>query len=141
VLIGGGGGDTLDASLSQGDNMLIGGRTDWDLNLAALQAIMKEWERTDLGFNDRRGDLLTGANSLGLPPDNVVGTQLILLKPATNATSTNGTVHANAFVDTLIGSNAIDPATGKRVHNWFFYSSSDVIKNYASSSDKKDHIT
>jgi hypothetical protein len=141
VLIGEGGGDTLDASLSHGDNMLIGGRTDWDMNLAALQAIMKEWDRTDLGFNDRRGDLLTGANSLGLPPENVVGTQLILLKPATNATSTNGTVHANAFVDTLIGSNAIDPATGKRVHNWFFYSSSDVIKNYVSSSDKKDHIT
>jgi hypothetical protein len=141
ILIGGAGRSTLDARRGTGDNILIGGRTDWDMNLAALEAIMAEWDRTDLGFNDRSSDLLNGSNGQGLAPLNVVNGQIILLKPATNPTSSNGTVHANAFADTLIGSNAIDPATRRRVHNWFLYTLNDVIENYVSSSDKKHHIT
>jgi hypothetical protein len=140
VLIGGAGQATLDASGGTSDNILIGGRTDWDLNLAALEAIMAEWDRTDLRFGDRRSDLLNGTNGQGKTPLNIVNGQLILLTPATNPTSTNGTVHANAFADTLIGSNAIDPATGKRVHNWFLYALSDVIENYVASSDRKNRI-
>jgi hypothetical protein len=112
VLIGRGGGATLDARSSLGDNILIGGTTDWDMNLAALQAIMAEWDRTDLGFNDRRSDLLGNGNSLGLRPLNVVGTQQILLTPATNPTSTNGTVHGDTTRETLLGSLTAP--------NWFF---------------------
>jgi hypothetical protein len=141
ILIGGAGQSTLDASRGTSDNILIGGTTDWDTNLAALEAILAEWDRTDLGFNDRRSDLLNGANGQCLAPLNVVNGQLILLTPATNRTSSNGTVHANAFADTLIGSTASDPATGKRVHNWFLYSLNDVIENDLNSSDRKHRIT
>jgi hypothetical protein len=112
VLIGRGGGATLDARSSLGDNILIGGTTDWDMNLAALQAIMAEWDRTDLGFNDRRSDLLGNGNSLGLKPLNAVGTQQILLTPATNPTSTNGTVHGDTTKETPLGSLTAP--------NWFF---------------------
>jgi Ca2+-binding RTX toxin-like protein len=143
VLIAGhGGGDTLDAHLSQDDNILIGGWTNWDMNLAALQAIMAEWDRTDLNFGDRRSDLLNGTNSQGKPPLNVVNGQLILLTPATNPQSNNGTVHSDRAADTLIGTNAINPATGKRAHNWFFYDPLfDMLVNFLSSSDKKNKIT
>jgi hypothetical protein len=47
-------------------------------------------------------------------------------------------VHANAFTDTLFGSNAIDPATGKPVRNWFFNGWDDVIENDVSSKDRKN---
>jgi hypothetical protein len=129
ILIGGADMATLDASRGTGDNILIGGTTDWDRNLAALEAIMAEWDRTDLGSNDRRSDLLNGTNGQGKAPLNIVKGQLILLTPATNPTSSNDTVCADAFADTLIGSNGTDPATGKRVHNWFLYALNDVIEN------------
>jgi hypothetical protein len=118
VLIGGAGPDTLDASRSTGDNLPIGGSTNWDTNLAALQAIMAEWDRTDLGFMDRHSDLLTGTNGQGKPPLNQVNGQLILLTPATNPKSTNGTVHGDASPDTLIGGAG---------QNWFFYDGDDIL--------------
>jgi Ca2+-binding RTX toxin-like protein len=145
ILIGGGGQATLDASRGTSDNILIGGRTDWDMNLAALEAIMAEWDRPDLSFADRRSDLLNGTNSQGKAPLNTIIVngvkQLVLLTPSTNRTSSNGKVHANAYIDTLIGGTAIDPATGKRVHNWFLYALNDVIENYSSFSDKKNRMT
>jgi hypothetical protein len=49
-------------------------------------------------------------------------------------------VHANAFIDTLIGGTANDPATGKRLHNWFLYALNDLRQNDVNSSDKKDRI-
>jgi hypothetical protein len=122
VLIGGGGADRLDASKSTGDNLLIGGTTNWDTNLAALQAVMAEWDRPDLGFADRRSDLLTGTNGQGKKPLNVVTVngkqQLILLTPATNPTSSNGTVHADTSPDTLVGGAG---------QNWFFYDGDDTL--------------
>jgi hypothetical protein len=141
VLIGGNGPDTLDAHVSHDDNILIGGRTDWDINLAALQAVMAEWNRTDLNFHDRRSDLLNGTNGQGAVPLNMVNGQLILLKPATNPTSSNGTVHADGVKDILIGTNAINPVTGRRAHNWFFYETLDVLMNFLSRSDRKDRVT
>ena len=141
VLIGGNGADTLDAHVSHDDNILIGGHTDWDMNLAALQAVMTEWDRTDLNFGDRRSDLLNGTNGQGAVPLNMVNGQLILLSPATNPTSSNGTVHADGIKDTLIGTNAINPTTGRRAHNWFFYETLDVLMNFLSGSDRKDRVT
>ena len=141
VLIGGNGADTLDAHVSHDDNILIGGHTDWDMNLAALQAVMTEWDRTDLNFGDRRSDLLNGTNGQGAVPLNMVNGQLILLSPATNPTSSNGTVHADGVKDILIGTNAINPVTGRRAHNWFFYETLDVLINFLSRSDRKDRVT
>jgi hypothetical protein len=108
VLIEGAGSDTLDASRSAGDNVLIGDTTDFDTWRSALDAIFAEWTRTDLSFRDRFSDLNTGTNGTGAPPLNVVNGQFILLTPGTN-----GTVHADTSPDTLIGSNQVDPATGR----------------------------
>jgi hypothetical protein len=144
VLIGGAGSDTLDASRSSNDNILIGGRTDWDLNRDALDAIMAEWDRTDLGFSDRRSDLLNGSNGQGLAPLNVLYVngqqQLILLTPGTNPTSTNGTVHADGAMDTLIGTNQTNPATGRRAHNWFFDDALDMLVNLDRTSDRENKV-
>jgi hypothetical protein len=129
ILIGGAGSDTLDASQSSGDNLLIGGTTAYDSNLAALEAIFAEWTRTDLSFHNRFSDLTTGTNDLGVTPLNQVNGVLILLTPTT--------VHADSSPDTLIGSNRTDPATRQRVHNWFFDDGADVLVNYLSSSDHK----
>jgi len=131
ILIGGAGQATLDASASKGDNILIGGTTNWDKNITALDAIMAEWDRTDLDFYSRLGDLVGFSFRHNKPPLNVVNGQPILLTPATNRASNNGTVHANAFSDTLIGSGGTDPATGNRVHNWYLFSWKDVIKNFS----------
>src|SRR5262249_45305276 len=119
ILIGGAGSDTLDARPSRDDTILIGGRTDWDTNLAALEAIMAEWDRTDLGLSDRRSDLLNGTNGQGLPPRNLLNGRLVLLTPATNPQSSNGTVHADGVMDTLIGTTQTNPVSGRRAHNWF----------------------
>jgi hypothetical protein len=135
VLVGGTGSDTLDARTSAGNDILIGGYTDWDRSLDALQKIMDEWDRTDLGFNDRRGDLLGNGNSLGLKPLNVLPNgQAVLLTPATNPTSTNGTVHGDATPDTLLGS--------LNVANWFFVDSNgDDPDNFSSKrGDKKTSV-
>jgi hypothetical protein len=139
VLIGGAGGDTLDASRSMGDNLIIGGRTDYDTSLAALNAIFAEWNRTDLGFRDRFSDLGSGSNGSGATPLNVVNGQLILLTAGQNPNNP-GTVHPDTSPDTLIASNLIDPVTGKRVHNWLFYDSDDTIMNFDPSSDHKTQV-
>jgi hypothetical protein len=141
ILIGGKGSDTLDASRSTSDNLLIGGWTDYDTWLAALDAIFAEWTRTDLGFRDRFSDLLTGSNSTGSPALNVVRGQLILLTAATNPKSNNGTVHADTSPDTLIGSKQIDPSTGQRAHNLFFSDADDILVNFLNSSDQKRKVT
>jgi Ca2+-binding RTX toxin-like protein len=140
VLIGGAGSDTLDASRATSDNILIGGRTDFDVNAAALNAVFAEWRRTDLGFADRMSDLTSGRNSRGVAPLNTVNGQRILLTPATNPTSTNGTVHADTLPDTLIGSTLIDPATHRRVHNWFFFDADDTLVNFLASSDRRTRM-
>jgi Ca2+-binding RTX toxin-like protein len=143
ILIGGAGADTLDAHPSTGENLLIGGRTDYDSNLAALDAIFAEWTRTDLPLNNsfviRYNDLLSGTGSAN--PLNRVNGQLILLTPATNKTSSNGTVHADSSPDTLIGSNGTDPTTGQRVHNWLFYDLDDTIVNFMNPYDRKNKVT
>ena len=132
VIIGGAGADTLDASRATSDNILIGGPTDFDTNPAALDAIFAEWTRTDLGFRDRFSDFTTGANGKGVPPLNQVNGKLILL--------TSSTIQADSSPDSLIGSNKIDPATGNRVHNWFFFDDDDTLVNFLSSSDHKTKV-
>lgn len=57
-LFGGSGIDSLNGG--DGDDLLIGGTTSRDADLTALNALMSEWARTDLGYQDRI-DHLTGA--------------------------------------------------------------------------------
>jgi hypothetical protein len=84
--------------------------------------------------------LTSGSNGTGSPALNVVNGQLILLTAATNPKSNNGTVHADASPDTLIGTNQTDPATGTRAHNWFFADSDDILMNFLNSSDHKTKV-
>jgi Ca2+-binding RTX toxin-like protein len=51
LLIGGPGADTLRAG--SGGAILIGGTTDYDANVPALLALMKEWGRADVDYNTR----------------------------------------------------------------------------------------
>jgi hypothetical protein len=64
LLIGGLGADTLRAAF--GGSILIGGTTDYDANVLALLAIMKEWGRTDVAYSTRvkhlQGSLAGGLN-------------------------------------------------------------------------------
>jgi len=132
VIIGGAGADTLDASGASSDNILIGGTTDFDTNPPALDAIFAEWTRTDLppqsSFRIRFDDLISGSSGAL----NIVNNQLILLTPTT--------VHADSSPDTLIGTNNIDPSTGQRAHNWFFFDFDDVLVNFLSSRDHKTKV-
>jgi hypothetical protein len=43
-----------------GDNLMLAGTTTYDLNDVALEAILTEWDRTDLDFEQRLTDLLDG---------------------------------------------------------------------------------
>ncbi len=63
ILIGGPGADTLHAG--RGGDILIDGTTTYDSNVAALCAIVAEWGRTDLSYEQRVQDLFGGsANAL-----------------------------------------------------------------------------
>jgi hypothetical protein len=121
LIIGGAGADTIKTvAANADDNILIGSTTNYDTNPAALSALFAEWTRNDLGFDDRRGDLLSGVNGAGATPLNIVNQQLILLN--------NANVHADASPDTLTGGGkGLNGAgTGR---NWFFVDSDDVITN------------
>jgi hypothetical protein len=62
LLIGGGGHDHL---LGNGaEDVLIGGRTAYDGDRAALEAVMAEWGRTDLGYQERVDRLLHGSGGV-----------------------------------------------------------------------------
>ncbi len=90
VLNGGPGRDLLIAgafaSILNGggdEDILIGGSTDYDTAPAALNAIMAEWARTDIGYETRVANLQSGANGV----------------PALNA----NTVHSNGQANQLRG--------------------------------------
>lgn len=102
LLIGGLGNDTLNGGSA--DDIVIAGTTDFDGNLAALIAIMDEWGRTDLAYQDRLNHL-TGAVAGGLN-----GSDLL----------TATTVHDDAAVDRLHGNAGQD---------WFFYHPSAPYKD------------
>jgi hypothetical protein len=96
-----------------GDDILIGGTTDYDSNLTALNAVMAEWGRTDADYATRVKHL-SGALSGGLNGSTVL------------KAGTGGTVHDDAAIDTLFGEGGND---------WFFAllsgTNKDVIKDQA----------
>jgi Ca2+-binding RTX toxin-like protein len=99
ILIGGAGADTLTGG-AFGD-ILIGGTTDYDINAAALQALLANWSRTDLDYSHRVALLLAGVSYT----DNS-GSHTAVLKGTT--------VHDDGVVDTLTGGSNPNPS------NWFF---------------------
>jgi hypothetical protein len=112
VIIGGAGADNL---IGGGDdNIIIGGSTAYDTNLTALTAIMAEWTRTDLSFEQRLADLINDA-----PP----------------ARALNGPYHLNK--KTVFDDNAANVLTGGGGLDWFFVGQDDTVLNRK----PRDHIT
>jgi hypothetical protein len=79
LLIAGGTRSTLIGGTDQ--DILIGGTTAFDVNPAALLAIMAEWTRTDLGYLDRVDHILKGG---GLNGGNVLNATTVTGNKAGN---------------------------------------------------------
>jgi len=111
VLIGGSGSDRL---TSPGGGLLIGGFTDYDANLTALDSILAEWSRQDLNpatsYATRVKDLL-GPSAGGL---NSYYLNTMTVPP---------TVHNDSTKDILTGGR------GKSELDWFFASPLAVLIN------------
>jgi hypothetical protein len=101
VVIGGGGSDQVTGG--GGDNLLIGGTTSYDANLAALQAILMEWEDTTLSFDQRVNALRRGVT--------VNGQAVVLNKT---------TVQNDGAADTLLSGAGL---------NWLIADSDDTIND------------
>jgi Ca2+-binding RTX toxin-like protein len=113
IIIGGAGADTIAGG--GGDNILIGGSTVYDQNLLALQAIMAEWTRTDLSFEQRLAQLISEGENDG---------------------RLNGIYVLNK--KSVQSDGATDSLTGGGGHNWFFATNKeDLIFNRM----PQDHLT
>jgi Ca2+-binding RTX toxin-like protein len=90
LLFGGLGADTLRGG--GGDDLLVGSSTDYDANVPALLAVMKEWGRTDANYSTRvkhlQGSLSGGLNG------------------SYRLTAT--TVHDDNAIDSLFGEAGLD---------------------------------
>jgi Ca2+-binding RTX toxin-like protein len=101
LLIGGLGADVIDGGAD--DDIVIGGYTAYDVNPTALDAIMREWTRTDL-------DVLGPQQSYKARIDHLQSGGLngaYVLKSSKG----NGTVFNDGFADVLTGGDGLD---------WFF---------------------
>ena len=129
LLIGGSGADQLDGG--SGEDILIAGQCGYysesslSLNLTAINAIMAEWTRTDLGsVSDPTGYLtrvsdLSTANTPGALNGSYVLTSATVSKDS-------------AAVDTLFG--GLD-------RDWFLASAEDVLSDRVLSGDQAEELT
>jgi Ca2+-binding RTX toxin-like protein len=113
VIIGGAGANTIVGG--GGDNILIGGTTAYDTNLQALMAVMAEWTRTDLSFQQRLAHLISEGNN-----DKRLNGSYVLNKK---------TVFADGAQDSITGGSALD---------WVFLSLKDDL---FFDREPQDHLT
>jgi Ca2+-binding RTX toxin-like protein len=115
LLIGGTGADTLRAG--SGGAMLIGGTTNYDANIPALLAIMKEWGRTDVDYNARVKHL---NSTLG---GGLNGSYRL----------TKTTIHDDNVIDYLYGGNGLDwflvAGNGRKKDKVLGQTSGEVVTN------------
>jgi len=97
------GGDGLDTITGNGQDILISGHTDYDSNLAALDAILTEW-----GSSDSYSARITAINQTGVGPSNAY-------------TLNSTTVHADSYV------NVVKDGSAATQNNWFLVSSIDSV--------------
>jgi hypothetical protein len=99
ILIGGAGLDTI---TGDGNDIIISGYTNYDNNLAALDAILAEWSSSD-PYSTRITKIMNGV-------------------PGGYALN-SGTVHADAFA------NVLNDGSNSSQNNWFFASKLDKVKS------------
>ena len=114
ILIGGTGADTLQGGGA--DDILIGGTTSWDNNLAALDALIAEWKRTDLSYSARINHL-DGASTGGL----------------------NAGYYLSAT--TVFDDAAIDQLTGNGGTDWFFAHTTGAFADKITDQKKGEIVT
>jgi Ca2+-binding RTX toxin-like protein len=102
LLIGGLGTDTLRSG--DGADILVGDATIYDQNLTALEAILAEWARSDLGYDQRINDLRQGRGLNG---------SYVLSK------------------NTVLGDGAVDVLTGGADLDWFVLANKKQITDLA----------
>jgi hypothetical protein len=111
LIIGGKGADTIVGKT--GEDLVIGDYTDYDANIAALDAVMAEWLSAD-SYATRVSDISRGGGLNGAYVLN------------------NTTVHNDL---------ASDAMTGGAGRDWFFASAGDIIKDLVSSGPGKEQVT
>jgi Ca2+-binding RTX toxin-like protein len=100
LIAGSGGGDTL-LSL-YGNDLLIAGATSFDADVQALDAVLREWTRSDVGYDQKRADLGGGGPGFA----NRLNGDTFL-----TATGPDATVRSNGGGNTLLSA---------RGRNWYF---------------------
>jgi hypothetical protein len=106
LLIGGTGPSSLSGGSS--DTLMIAGSTSYDLQDAALEAILDEWDRTDLGFYARVADLEYGT---GLNGSDVLTLATVKSNDTANTITSNASGQSWIFArtsDTIIGKKSTD---------------------------------
>jgi hypothetical protein len=103
LLIAGSGGGHLEGSGA--DDILIGGTTAFDHNLAALEAILNEWARTGESYQQRVANLQNAAVTIGSTT----------VKP-------NGSYAAGYYLTTatVLDNGVSDNLKGHGGRDWFF---------------------
>jgi hypothetical protein len=103
VLIGHGGHQPIPITGGGGGDILIAGITNYDSNVIALQAILAEWQRTDIGYSQRITDLRNGVVDGNGNTDQLVW---------------GSTVRDDGLQHTLTGDPGAEP--GGAELDWFF---------------------
>jgi hypothetical protein len=80
-----------------GEDILIGGTTDYDHDAAALAAILAEWSNPTLDYATRVANLIAGNGVPALTPSTL-----------NDLVNQPGTVHGNGGSNTLLGGSALD---------------------------------
>jgi hypothetical protein len=107
VIIGGGGNDTIVGG--GGDNILIAGSTIYDTNLPALSAIMAEWTRTDLSFEQRLAQLISNGNN-----DNRLNGSYVLNKKTVSSDGGNSSITGGGGLDWVFMNSDDDTFTNRK---------------------------
>ncbi len=111
-LIGGGGPAVLQAGT--GGDFLLGGSTLYDANPTALEALMAEWQRTDIGYQQRVQDLF-GNGTGGLNGAYFLNTQTVARDLAVNQLIGGSTTDWFWFSDSLKSADRLSAFTNGEV--------------------------
>ena len=94
-----------------GDDILIGGRTLYDMDPNAVCALMEEWGRTDNTYADRMNHVMFGSGPSGL----------------------NGPYYLNGHI---FDDYAVDDLYGELGVDWFLFHANDRVNDWTAGETK-----